>query len=58
MKCSKCDKEIVFLKTAKGKSMPTDAETVKPGETMFDSDLHTSHFATCPAAASFRKPKP
>jgi len=57
MKCSKCNKEIVFLKTAKGKQMPCDSETVKPGETLFDFKLHKSHFATCPAADHFRGPK-
>ena len=46
-KCKACNKEIFFAKTKKGKMMPI--ELVSLGE-------WESHFATCPAANSFRKP--
>lgn len=55
--CRRCNAEIIFLATAKGKSMPVDAETVKIGDMLFDHTRHTSHFATCKFAAEFRKPK-
>jgi hypothetical protein len=43
-KCSKCHKPIVWVKTASGKSTPQDPD----GET---------HWATCPFADEFRKPR-
>lgn len=78
-KCRKCGKEIIFIKTSAGKSMPCDAgqvmywadrkgkaRIVTPnGEVVacrLEGDLqtatgvgYTSHFATCPNAAEFRK---
>lgn len=42
-KCPKCDATIFFVKTKTGKTMPVNFETKE------------SHFADCPAAASFRK---
>lgn len=54
--CKGCGEQIVFLKTAKGKIMPVDAETWHEGEELFDSDAgHVSHFETCPDAKAFRK---
>ncbi len=49
----KCRKRIVWLKTAKGKNMPIDAETVEPGDTMYRHGKHTPHWATCPDAKAF-----
>lgn len=43
--CRSCGAEIEWKKTAAGKLMPVDKDT---GE---------SHFATCPNAASHRKPR-
>jgi len=57
MKCRKCNAEIVFLRTATGKMMPVDANTVKPGDVNYEHHKHTSHFATCPEADRFRKVK-
>jgi len=57
MKCRACGKEIVFLLTKRGGKMPTDANTVKPEDDTFDFKRHTSHFATCPKAETFRKEK-
>ena len=43
-KCRGCGAAIVWVKTAKGKNMPVDAD----GQ---------SHFATCPKAQDFRREK-
>jgi hypothetical protein len=59
VRCSSCRAMIVWLKTAKGKNMPVDADTVKPEDTIFDPDSdQISHFATCPNANQHRKPGP
>ena len=54
-KCRKCKAAIVFVRTAKGKQMPVNAETWTQGEVLYNPEKHVSHFATCPAAAHFRK---
>jgi hypothetical protein len=55
-RCSSCRAQIVWLKTAAGKNMPVDADTVKPEDTEFDADSdHVSHFATCPNAQQHRR---
>lgn len=53
--CAKCNAEIVWLKTKNGKSMPVVAKTVSEGDTVYDHTRHTSHFADCPFAQTFRK---
>lgn len=55
--CRTCNAPIVWLKTQDGKNMPTDAETVDPGDGKWDNEKHTSHFATCPQANEHRKPR-
>jgi hypothetical protein len=70
-KCSSCGAEILWAKTALGKSIPLDAK----GETRlvllknggnFDAETnnevtimqtYATHFATCPNAAQHRKVK-
>ena len=54
-KCRTCGKEIVWLKTLRGKSMPVDAETVDEGEKEFNYKKHISHFATCNQPEFWRK---
>lgn len=56
--CGHCRKQIVFLRTARGRTMPVDADTVGDDDKLFDYKKHKSHFADCPAAAVFRKGKP
>lgn len=65
-KCNRCEQEIAFLKTASGKTMPVDAESLseedvelinRGDQPEFRYNDHVSHFATCPAAAEFRRPK-
>lgn len=54
-RCKACRARIIFLKTATGKSMPVDADTVEATDEMFDHERHESHFAKCPAADRFRR---
>lgn len=54
-RCRSCRKQIIFLKTASGKAMPVNADTVEPNDQEFDHERHESHFADCPKADSFRK---
>ena len=55
-KCRSCARSIVWMPTAKGKTMPVDAETVGRDDTEYDpAKGHISHFATCPDAQKFRK---
>lgn len=57
-RCRSCRAQIVWLKTAAGKNMPVDADTVKPEDDEFDTDEgHISHFATCPERDTWRKPR-
>ena len=55
--CKACRARIIWLKTASGKNMPVDADTVRPADEIYDAAKHISHFATCPAAEKFRKPR-
>ena len=60
MTCRSCGKEIVFLKTKKGKSIPVNAETVHVQEkqTIFDvAKGNVPHFSDCPEASKWRKDK-
>jgi hypothetical protein len=61
-KCRSCGTYIVSLKTSKGNNMPVNADSIKECGTestempLFDAKQgHISHFATCPAAAIYRK---
>ena len=57
-KCRSCGEEIVWLDTDSGKKIPVDADTVFDKEaTVFDPEQMISHFATCPDADKWRKPK-
>lgn len=55
--CRSCGEDIVFLRTAAGRPMPVNADTVEPGDTDYEHGRHVSHFATCPAADQHRKPR-
>lgn len=57
--CRSCRALIVWFKTERGRRIPVDAATTKPTDRADQLDLtrHTSHFATCPDAASWRKPR-
>jgi hypothetical protein len=57
VRCSSCRARIIWLKTERGKNMPVDADTVDPEDDIFDPEVHTSHFATCPNANQHRKPR-
>lgn len=57
-KCRTCRADIKWLRTAAGKSMPVNADTVKEGATEFDRAAgHISHFSTCAQADEHRRPR-
>lgn len=65
--CKSCKKEIVFLETNSGSAIPVDLDSLTISEQswtighqkmFFDKSKHVTHFATCPDAKKFRKPKP
>jgi hypothetical protein len=45
--CNRCDADIVWIGTFKGKRMPVDADTYDEGDDIYDRNKHTSHFDTC-----------
>ena len=60
--CRSCDAAIVWMKTAAGKNMPVDADSVKHAQLIwkdrkpqFDKRYHISHFSTCPNANQHRR---
>lgn len=58
-RCRSCNAKIIWFKTAAGKNMPVDADTVEPEDDVEELDLsrHVSHFSTCPNANQHRKPR-
>jgi len=62
-KCRSCGKDIVWMKTTRGKNMPVDMsekvrlflDFTKPRPLIFNSKTMISHFATCPDAEEHRK---
>lgn len=56
-RAQECRARIVWL-NSNGRPHPVDADSVEPGDTDYDPKKgHVSHFATCPAAPKFRKPR-
>lgn len=45
--CKTCGADIVFLRTAAGRSMPVNADTVEPGDTDYEPGRHVNHWGTC-----------
>jgi hypothetical protein len=69
-RCRSCRAEIIWVKTEKGKRMPVDAAQSHRGNFFLDTATMTvyfgrgaaktgysSHFATCPQNAKWRKQK-
>ncbi len=63
-KCKSCKREIVFLKTKTGKTVPVNFDSLTFQEQsalvgriqiQFNPRHHVTHFADCPAAIKFRK---
>jgi len=54
-RCRSCRAEIIWLPTAAGKNMPTDAHSVKPDDDEFEPGRHVSHFSTCKNADMHRR---
>ena len=64
--CKRCRAEIMFLRTRLGRQMPVNVTVVGNGESFrapnhgeihYCPGEHQSHFATCVAAAEFRRPR-
>lgn len=55
VQCATCGADMVFMQTAANKRMPVNAETVEPGDVLFEHGRHVSHFGTCPQAAAHRR---
>ena len=70
MNCRSCEAPILWAETAAGKSMPLDEKPdpngtfvfvngktrrAEPLDVQLKRPLYTSHFATCPEAAQWRK---
>jgi hypothetical protein len=53
--CRECGEDIVFLRTASGRTMPVNADTVEPGDTDYEHGRHVSHFSTCTRPERFRR---
>ena len=54
--CDSCGASLIFLKTATGKWMPVDAETVSPDDAQYEPRSgHVSHWETCDDPARFRR---
>lgn len=53
--CKGCGEEIAWLRTANGKAIPVNPDSIDdPNAMEFDpKGGHESHFATCPAADEF-----
>lgn len=54
-RCRSCRSMIIWFRTASGKNMPVDADTVRPDDDALDLSRHVSHFATCPQANQHRR---
>lgn len=55
MRCRSCRAQIIWFRTAGGKNMPVDADTVEPDDDELDLSRHVSHFSTCPQASQHRR---
>lgn len=57
VRCRSCNASIIWFRTAAGKNMPVDSDTVQSGDALLDLSRHKSHFATCPNANAHRRPR-
>jgi hypothetical protein len=56
-RCSSCRARIIWFKTAAGKNMPVDADSVNPEDQELELPRHIVHWSTCPNANQHRKRK-
>ncbi len=57
-KCAGCGAEIYWVKSMKGRAMPVNTKKqslITPEGNVVSG--YTSHFATCPKAADFKRPR-
>ena len=45
--CNQCGRPIVFVRTRKGHKIAVDAETARPGDTLYCYGRHVRHKETC-----------
>lgn len=61
--CRACHRRVHWVITLTGKKMPIEPDPaidhlfIGRGEVLYDPKRMKSHFAVCPAADQFRKPK-
>jgi hypothetical protein len=55
--CRSCGAPIVWLDTNNNRRMPVDAATVRPEDRSYEQGQHVCHFATCPQANEWRRPR-
>lgn len=56
-RCSSCRARIIWFKTAAGKNMPVDADSVLPTDEALELPRHIVHWSTCPNANQHRRRK-
>jgi hypothetical protein len=64
-KCKSCEKPIYWIRTKAGRHMPVDCDVEGgqkpfvpvPGDGEPQNGIGVSHFATCPNAAQYRRPR-
>jgi hypothetical protein len=59
-RCRSCESPIYWVKTALGRRMPVTIDETRPGHRMPTLALEgagIAHFATCPNANDWRKPR-
>jgi len=59
-RCRSCDAPIYWVKTALGRLMPVTVDQGRPGHllpTVDSEGAGIAHFATCPNANDWRKPR-
>lgn len=66
-RCRSCDARGVWMLTSEGKNILVEAESIDEADLEFDGATgkplfnqkagHEAHFANCPDAAKWRKPK-
>jgi hypothetical protein len=57
LSCRECGADIVFLRTASGKTMPVNAESVEPDDVDYEHGRHVTHWSTCTNPERFRRPR-
>lgn len=54
-RCRSCHAKIIWFRTAAGKNMPVDADSVEASDDELDLAKHVTHFRTCKQADQHRR---